>query len=221
MSPQKVIVFGIGKLAEYVCYVLKHDSCYHVSALSIHKQYMPDVEMLWGLNIFDFEHLHEHCRPDEYRLFIAVGNNSVREKVYSQAKEYGYSFVSYISSKSTVWNDLIYGDNVLVSEGTVIGPFVEIGNGSFLLGPKVAHHCRIGNHTLLSACYLGGDSKIGDISFLGMNSTINQNIVVGRANVIGVGSNICSDTNDFEVFTNRGTVKRSLTSKDLKNLYLS
>jgi len=221
MSPQKVIVFGIGKLAEYICYVLKHDSCYHVSALSIHKQYMPEVRTLWGLNIIDFDLLEQTYSPDEYKLFIAVGNNSVRDSIYKQAKGRGYSFISYISSKATVWEDLKYGDNVIVSEGTVIGPFVEVGTGSFLLGPKVAHHCIIGKFTILSACYLGGDSKIGDISFLGMNSTVNQHVIVGFANVIGVGSNICFNTNDYEVFTNKGTVKRDLSSQDLKNRYLA
>jgi len=221
MTAQKVVVFGIGKLAEYVCYVLKHDSSYHVSALTIQKEYMPEIEVLWGLNIIDFDLLAKSYSPDEYRLFVAVGNNSAREHICNQAKEKGYSFVSYVSSKAIVWADLIYGDNVIISEGTVVGPFVEIGMGSFLLGCKVAHHCKIGNHTILSACHLGGDSKIGDISFLGMNSTVNQHVVVGRANVIGVGSNICSNTNDHEVFTNRGTVKRDLSSEDLKNRYLA
>jgi len=221
MSQSKVIVFGTGKLAEYVCYVLRHDTEYEVAALTIQRQYKPDTQTLWGLDIFDFETLEEYYSPSDCKLFIAVGNNTNRAGIYDEASKRGYQFASYVSSKATVWEDLKYGDNVIVSEGTVVGPFVEIGSGSFLLGPKIAHHCKIGQHTILSACYLGGDSKVGDNSFLGMNSTVNQHVSVGRSNIIGVGSNICAHTNDHEVFTNKGTVKRTLTAELIKNKYLS
>ncbi|MGV3706710.1 MAG: acetyltransferase [Arcticibacter sp.] len=221
MSQSKVIVFGTGKLAEYICYVLRHDTSYEVAALTIQRQYRPDRQTLWNLDILDFETLEKHYPPSACKLFIAVGNNTNRARIYQEASERGYQFASYISSKAIVWEDLKYGDNVIVSEGTVIGPFVEIGEGSFLLGPRVAHHCKIGQHTLLSGCYLGGDSKVGDNSFLGMNSTVNQNVTVGRANIIGVGSNICAHTNDHEVFTNSRTVKRTVTAELIKNKYLS
>lgn len=221
MNRDKVIVFGIGKLAEYVCYVLKNDTNYKVSALCIQNDFMPTVRTMWGLRIEDFDLLNERYPIDEYKLFIAVGNNNIREKLYQEAKGRGYEFISYISSHASVWNDLVYGDNVMISEGSVIQPFVSIGNNSFLFGASVGHHSRIGKNTLLSACYLGGDSEIGDNSFLGLNSTVNQNIKVGKSNIIGVGSNICAHTEDYEVFSNKGTVKRSLSARLIKNRYLS
>ena len=221
MNQGKVVVFGIGKLAEYVCYALKHDTDFQVSALCIEKEFMPDVRTRWGFHIEDFALLNERYPTDEYKLFIAVGNNDVREKIYNEAKDRGYSFISYLSSRAVTWDDLVYGDNVLVLEGSIIQPFVSIGNNSFLFGPKIGHHCVIGNNTLLSACYLGGNAKIGDNTFLGLNSTVNQNIEVGQSNIIGVGSNVCSNTGDFEVFTNKGTVKRNLTAQVVKNKYLT
>lgn len=221
MSQVKVVVFGIGKLAEYICYVLRRDSQYQVSALCIQNEYMPETDTLWGLKIVDFALLNECFPCDEYKLFIAVGNNDVREKLYNEAKNRGYSFISYISSRAVTWGDLVYGENVIIAEASAIQPFVSIGNNSFLFGPKIGHHCTIGSNTILSACYLGGNSVIGDNTFLGLNSTVNQNIKVGRSNIIGVGANICAHTEDFEIFTNKGTVKRNLSAQMIKNRYLS
>lgn len=221
MNKVKVVVFGVGKLAEYLCYVLNNDSRYEVSALCIQKAYMPETNTLWGLNVVDFDLLTDLYPCEEYKLFIAVGNNDLRERLYKETKMQGYSFVSYLSSRAIVWDDLVYGENVMISEGTVIQPFVSIGNNALIFGAKVGHHCTIGNNTILSACYLGGSADIGDNSFLGINSTVNQNIKIGKSNIIGVGSNICTHTDDFDVFTNKGTVKRTLSAQFVKNKYLS
>lgn len=216
----KVIIFGVGKLADYVHFVLTNDSPYEVVAFCIEEAYMPEERTIRGLPIIGFEVLSSIYPPDDYKIFIAVGNNSVRERIYHRVKDNGYSCITYISSKATLWKDLTCGDNVFIGEGAIIQPFVSIGSNCFLFAPRVAHHCKIGDNVVLSGCCLGGDAQVGDNSFLGLNSTVNQNVKVGKANIIGVGANIVSNTNDYEVYTNNSTVKRAVSSQRIKNEYL-
>lgn len=216
----KVVVFGIGKLADYVEYVLTNDSDFQVSGFCIEKDFMPEQNKIRGLEVVDFDVVNDLYPPAEFKMFIAVGNNVVREKIYVKAKEKGYSFISYISSKASFWPDLNYGENVFIGEGTTIQPFVSIGNNTIFFAAQIGHHSSIGNHVILSGCFLGGNVQIGDNSFLGLNSTVNQNVKIGRGNIIGVGSNISKDTGENEVYTNNGTVKRTISSERIKNLYL-
>jgi len=216
----KVIIFGVGKLADYVHFVLTNDSPYEVVAFCIEAEFMPEARTVRELPIIDFEVLAALYPPDDYKIFIAVGNNNVRERIYHRVKDYGYSCITYISSKAAVWMDLTSGDNVFIGEGTIIQPFVSIGSNCFLFASRIAHHCKVGNNVMLSGCFVGGDSQVGDNSFMGLNSTVNQNIKVGKANIIGVGANIVNNTNDYEVYTNNSTVKRAVSSQRIKNEYL-
>ncbi|WP_407426286.1 acetyltransferase [Arcticibacter sp.] len=216
----KVIIFGVGKLADYVHFVLTNDSPYEVVAFCIEEEFMPEGRTVRELPIIDFEELPSIYPPDDYKIFIAVGNNSVRERIYHKVKDNGYSCITYISSKATIWMDLTCGDNVFIGEGTVIQPFVSIGSNCILFSAHIAHHCKIGDNVMLSGCFMGGDARVGDNSFLGLSSTVNQNLKIGKANIIGVGANIVNDTNDFEVYTNSSTVKRAISSQRIKNEYL-
>ena len=217
----KIVIYGIGSFAEYVSYVLTNDSTYDVIAFCVEGGFKTEESQNYqGLPIVDFENLEKSFPPDEYRLFIAVGNNWVRERIFKKLKCKGYSFISYLSSKATIWEDLRYGENVFISEGTGIQPFVSIGNNTMMIGAGVGHHSIIGNNVLLSGCYLAGNVKIGDNSFLGLNSTVKENVIVGRNNIIGMGSKITKNTDDDEVYSDKSTSKKNISSKRIRNKFL-
>ena len=55
-------------------------------------------------------------------------------------------------------------------------------------------------------------------SFIGVNSTIRDNIALGRENVIGAGSTILQNTEDFAVFSESKTTQSKVPSYRLKNI---
>ena len=167
-----------------------------------------------GLPLVAFETVANVFCPKDHKIFIAVGENSIRAQKFQQAIEKGYSLLSYISSKSNVWDDLTYGQNVFVSEDSVIQPYVTIGDNSLLIGARVAHHSVVGKNSLLSGCLLGGSVVIGNNCFLGLNTTVKQGVCVGDNNLIGMGCIISKNTKDNEIYrigdhTIRSTVPRS------------
>lgn len=222
MNKSKVIIFGLGKFAEYVSYAISQDTMHEVCGFCVEKKYNPEnVKTFAGLQIINFEDLEQKFSPAEYKMFIAVGNNYLRERIFNTSKEKGYSFISYLSSRAVVWKDLKYGENVFLSEDTGVQPFVSIGDNTIIIGSRIGHHSIIGRNVLLSVCYLAGNVKVGDNSFLGLNSAVQQNTNIGRNNIIGMGSIIESDTNDGEVFSNgKTTIKRAISSERLKDRFL-
>ncbi|MHA7865544.1 acetyltransferase [Flagellimonas marinaquae] len=210
----KAIIYGIGRFAEYVSYVISNDSKYEIIGFCIDQKLMgSDIEFS-GLPLVAFETVEDVFRPQNHKMFIAVGDNAIRAHKFQQAIDKGYSFLSYISSKSNVWDDLTYGQNVFVSEDSVIQPYVTIADNSLLIGARVAHHSVIGKHSLLSGCLLGGSVVIGNNCFLGLNTTVKQGVCVGDNNMIGMGCIISKNTKDYEVYrvgdhTVRSAVPRS------------
>ena len=149
----KIVIYGIGSFAEYVSYVLSHDSEYNVVAFCVEKEFKREFQNHENLPVINFENLEEHFPPNEYHLFIAVGNNWVRERILKASKIKGYSFISYVSSKAITWKDLEYGENVFISEDSALQPFVFIGNNSFILA-KIGSKNR-GQTTFLNIPFSG------------------------------------------------------------------
>jgi len=221
MIKKKLVIYGIGKFADYVHYVFDQDSEYEVcgfcveSAFNTEKSHRPN-----GRALIDFEELENHFSPSDYHLFIAVGNNLIRERIFKMAKSKKFTLASYISTKASVWENLRYGENVFVDEGTMLQPFVKIGNNSIFFACNIGHHTSIGSHCLMSVTTTGGNVFIGDYSFVGMNTVIKQDVVVKEKNIIGMGCVIDKDTETGDVYNSKGTIKRSSSFEQVANRFL-
>lgn len=219
---KNLIIYGNGNFAEYIRYAFEQDSDYTVKAFCLEASYLSQLAERTqnGLEILDFNTLKDTHSPSDYDLFIAIGNDAIRERIFNETKSMGFKLANYISSKACVWHNLRLGTNVFISEDTAIQPFVEIGDNTIMIGPRIGHHCKIGSHILLSLSFIGANSSIGDNSFLGLNSAIKPNTVIEKRNIIGMGCNISKHTRENEVYSSASAKKRNLTYQDLNGKYL-
>ncbi|MDZ7719004.1 MAG: hypothetical protein U5K72_09335 [Balneolaceae bacterium] len=217
----KVIIFGIGRLSELVTTFLEKETGHTIAGYCVEKNFKTDTSEFKGVPIVSFEKLLETFNPYEFKLFIAVGNNYVRERIYNQSKEMGYSMISHITESVTHYSDLEFGENVLISGITSLQPFVKVGSNTIIFGSKIGHHSNIGSHVMLSCTTIGGGVKIGDYSFLGLNSAIQHDTVIGEKNIIGMGCNISHNTKENQVYsTNDSTIKRVVSAEQMSKKYL-
>lgn len=214
METKKLIIYGVGRFAEYASFVFENDDNYDVEGFCIEYSYIQKFPDEINNNVFSFEEINEKFPPGDHFLFIAVGNNLIRERIYTAAKKRGYKLATYISSQAKYWNNLKIGDNCFVGEGSVLQPFTEIGNNSILFSARIGHHGKIGNHVVLSACLLGGNVQIGDHSFLGLHSTVKENTKISPKNIIGMGVVISKDTGPNEIYSAPPAKKRNLTFQE-------
>jgi len=195
----KVVIFGVGQIAEIAHFYLTHDSEHEVVAFTVDREYI-NQNSFHHLPLVAFEEITDHYPPSQYQLFLPISYkkfNQIRAKKYLEAKTKGYSFISYISSKATYYNTPV-GENCFIFENNVIQPFTEIGDNCILWsGNHIGHHSKIGNHCFLAShIVVSGKVEIGDYTFIGVNATIADNLIIGKHNIIGAGALVIKNTQD-------------------------
>lgn len=200
----KVIVFGVADTAELAHFYLQHDSEHEVVAFTVNKEYM-EAESFKGLPLVAFEDVETIFPPTEYAFFApmtARNMNRNREKVYLEAKAKGYSFISYISSKATIFDRSVVGENCLILEDNTIQPFTTIGNNVVLWsGNHIGHHGVIKDHVFFTShVVMSGHCMIESYSFFGVNSTIRDYTTIAQGTLVGMASAISKDTEEWGIY---------------------
>jgi sugar O-acyltransferase (sialic acid O-acetyltransferase NeuD family) len=217
----KVIIFGIKDLAELAHFYLSKDSEHEVVAFSVHKEYLPEEIKFCGLPVFPFEKIQEHYPSSEYSFFAPMthyGMNKQRERVYYEIKSKGYKLISYISSKSTVFDKSKIGDNCFLLEDNTIQPFVEIGNNVILWsGNHIGHHSVIKDHVFMtSQVVISGNCVIEPYCFIGVNSALKENITLGEGTFVAMCTSITKDTESYSVYSGNPSKKIDMSSLKIR-----
>src|SRR4051794_27316085 len=114
----RVVVFGIGRIAELASVYLTHDSPHEVVAFTVDRDYI-EADSLHGLPIVAFEDVDAEYPPDEAAMFIPLSfkrMSHIRAERYHAAKDLGYELVSYVSSHATTFPGFSCGDNCFILE---------------------------------------------------------------------------------------------------------
>jgi sugar O-acyltransferase (sialic acid O-acetyltransferase NeuD family) len=201
---EKVIIFGNGVFAEHIYYLLTYDTSHEVVGFTVDEKYIQD-DRLFGLPVIPFESIDARFPPSEHRMTVAVSFqrvNRLREEKYEQAKTKGYGLINYCSPKATTYPNLVRGDNSIILENAIIGPFVRIGNNVIVAsGAIIGHHTVLKDHCFISpgAVVLGG-ATIGEYCLIGANVTVKEEVTVARESLVGSGVTIARNTLEKGVY---------------------
>lgn len=134
-------------------------------------------------NLDDYRVIHSfnEINLDEYDLFNAIGDNKTREKT-----------TNLINKKMTT----------LIHPTAVIGEHVQIGEGSVVMAKAVINPgCKIGKGVIINTCSsLDHDDIVDDFSHISINSHLAGTVYLGKRVFVGMSStiinniDICNDT---------------------------
>lgn len=123
----------------------------------------------------------------EYKqLVVTIGNNAVRERIYKEATELGYSFPdlihpsAYISPYAKLGWGCVLLNHVIIQNGSTVG------NGVLLNpGVEIHHDCTVGDFDLIyTNSVVRTYAKVGKRVRIGSNVTIsNEAVVVDDADI--------------------------------------
>ncbi len=215
-----LIIFGTGPVAKLAYYYFSYDSDFHVKAFTVDKQFIKSSSFL-SLPVVDFNRVHKIYPPQKYLMFIALSYtnlNRLRRDKYLQAKKMAYRMASYISSKATVFPNGIFGDNCFILENNTIQPFVKIGNNVTLWsGNHIGHDSVIDDHCFVaSQAVISGFVRIKSYSFIGVNATIRNSVIIAPGTIVGAGAMITEDTTENGVYVPLKTIKLNKSSRQIK-----
>ena len=113
-------------------------------------------------------------------LIVAIGNNSLRERIYREMEIIGFQFPN------------------IVSENVYISPFAMVGQGCiFLNNVCVQNGSTVGNGVILNpGVEIHHGAKVEDYALIYTNSVIRTYATVGKR--AKIGSNV-TITNDVEI----------------------
>jgi sugar O-acyltransferase (sialic acid O-acetyltransferase NeuD family) len=142
-----------------------------------------DIKEVFSNNVFD-------------GLTVGIGykNFIVRKRMFD-VFSFDIPFFNVISKYSYIDGTAKLGNGVVVYPGVIIDKDVKIEDNVLLnLGVCVAHNCRIGHSSFISPrVAISGFSDIGERGFLGINSTVIDNIKICADSVVGAASSVIKD----------------------------
>ena len=133
----KIIIFGMGEIAQIANHYFDIDSPYEVVAFTLDKEYITS-NTYEGKPMVDFSKLKELYPPSDYKMFIALSYskmNKLRQEKYDLAKKMGYELISYVSSKCSYMSQYKHGDNCFIFEDNTI--FNVRSNEGFVVSIRV------------------------------------------------------------------------------------
>ncbi|WAC12262.1 acetyltransferase [Dyadobacter pollutisoli] len=200
----KVIVFGVLDTAELAHYYLTHDSEHEVAAFTINRQYI-EHDSFKGVPVVAFEDVETIFSPSEYSFFAPMTGRNMnrnREGIYNEAKAKGYQFISYISSRATIFDKSVIGENCFILEDNTIQPFTTVGNNVVMWsGNHIGHHGQIKDHVFFTShVVLSGHCVVEPYSFFGVNSTIRDYTPIAQGTLVGMASAITRETEEWGIY---------------------
>lgn len=217
---KKLIIVGIGEIAEMAMEYFQDDSEYDVVAFAAERKYLEKhtMDTLCDLPVVFLENVNEVYPPDVYTIFVALGYNKLnhgRANIYNKVKKLGYKFASYISSKTFIGRNVEIGENCFILENNVIQRGVHIGDDVFIWsGNHIGHKSCINDHVFMSShVSISGYCIVDEYSFLGINACLGDHVMISKNCFIGGGVSIMDNTGENEVYRQAKCMPERLTAE--------
>lgn len=151
-------------------------------------------------------------------ICVAIGNNSIREKLQKELESKGASIPSLIHPTAVIGEQVNVESGTVVMAGVVINCCSTIGKGCIInTSSSIDHDNYIEDYVHISpGAHLAGSVKVGQGSWLGIGSVVSNNINITSGCNVGAGAVVVND------ITVPGTyvgvpIRRVNDAKDLNN----
>ena len=128
-------------------------------------------------------------------FFVAVGNNSTRERIQEGLLAQDIPVVSLIHPSAIIGMDVEIGLGTAIMAGVVINSSSIVGKGCIINSNSgLDHDNQSGDYVHISPrTHLAGTVKVGKGSWLGIGSVVSNNINICSGCQIGAGAVVVKD----------------------------
>lgn len=219
---KKLVIVGLGETSDIAYEYFTHDSDYEVVAFAASAEFVKQP-VHNGLPLVAIEDLASTYPPATHSVYVAVSYvklNRIRTMLFNKVKSLGYTCANYVSSRAFVWHNVVMGENIFIFENNVIQHKAVLGDNIILWsGNHIGHQTVIEDNVYISShCVISGFCRIGESSFLGVNSTFNDNIVVAKDTIVGSGTLVVRNTEPGQLVIGSPGKAATKTSYDAFNV---
>lgn len=132
---------------------------------------------------------------EEYDFIVGIGNNSIRKRVTDKLLKSGISLITLIHPTAVIDETVSIGKGTVVMANAVINADSIIGNSCIInTAATIDHDCVIKDYVHISpGAHIAGTVNLGEGSWLGIGSTVINNIVISSKCIIGAGGLVNKD----------------------------
>lgn len=144
------------------------------------------------------------------QVFLGVGDNAVRAKIFDHLTKHNISCPSLIDRNANVSKLASIDHGTVVMPGATINALAEIGRAVICNSSCIIEHeCLVGDYAHIApGAVLTGNVTIGERTFIGANTVIRQGITIGKNVIVGAGSVVVKDVQDGEIVYGNPAKKR-------------
>jgi sugar O-acyltransferase (sialic acid O-acetyltransferase NeuD family) len=200
----KVVLFGTGRGADVAYRFLTRDSEHQICGFALDRRHLDHRERFHDLPVVAFEDVERSFPPDKYKMFVVLGYqrmNALRANKYLEAKQKGYSFISYANSGFYRAEELNIGENCFILDNQSISLDVKIGNNVVMWSSNhigdltvIDDHVWLASHVTIAA-----EVVVRPYCFLGIGATVGNKVVLAEKTFVGANALVVSDTAENSV----------------------
>ena len=194
----KFLVIGAGGHARSVLdIVLQNGEYSEIACLDSSWPYRRHIEGLEAVPIIGTDSDLESLFIKGYKyIFVALGNNKIRHRLFLQAVSIGYKPVNIISQHSFISPRVSLGKGICVMAGAVVNVNSIIENNCIInTRCSIDHDCHISESCHIApGVTLSGNVHVGEGAWIGTGTSVIDNIVVGKWSYIGSGAAVVDNT---------------------------
>lgn len=134
----------------------------------------------------------------DYDFIVAIGNNLIRKKMIEILEDKKVNIVTLIHPTSVIADDVVIDKGCVVSANCVINAASIIKKGCIInTSSSIDHDCIIEDYVHVSpGVHVAGSVHIGKCCWLGIGTSVINNVSIVANSVIGAGSTVINDVNE-------------------------
>ena len=137
----------------------------------------------------------EALKGEKCDFFVAIGNNLVREEIFTSFINKGFNPVSLIHPSAIISENVEVGRGTIIMAGAVINPCVKIGIGCIVnTCSSIDHDCEVDSFThLCPNTHFAGTVKVGKYCTFGIGTNVINNVSICNNVYFGAGAVVVND----------------------------
>ncbi len=184
----RVAVIGAGGHAKVIIDLLRSGGHEVVACLDVGRE----GQTVCGVPVLGDERtvLPELARQGVDAVFVALGDNRLRQKVVASVSEMGFNMISAIGRSAVISPSATIGAGCAIMEGAIVNADSRIGNFAIInTNASVDHDCVVGDFAHVApGSVLAGGVQVGQAVFLGAGTRVIPGLTIMEGCVVGAGA---------------------------------
>jgi sugar O-acyltransferase (sialic acid O-acetyltransferase NeuD family) len=190
MNPQKVYVYGASGHGKVVADIMLACKDIRLAGFVDDRAEMRSARVLGFPVLGDGDWLRQEAGRMRVAVGLGIGDNCARQRVAEKCLAWGMELVTLVHPSAQISESAQLGPGTVVMAQAVINPGVVTASGVIVnTAAVVEHDVEIGAYAhVCPNAAMGGASRLGEFSQLGMGVVVIQCVRIGSHTIVGAGA---------------------------------